>query len=111
MENKIGYAYIALEDYKELIKENERLDYYCDELRNETNKVIEEYASIENKICEFIYKAEKYHLKNYKNVGDYYHNELVKCFQNYGYISLDKINILIKDLVERFNKEQEENNE
>lgn len=111
MENKIGYAYIALEDYKELIKDNERLDYYCDELKNETNKVIEEYASVEKAICEFIYKAETYHIKNYDGVGSYYHNELVNCFQKYGYISLDKINNLIKSLVERYNKEQEKNNE
>ena len=111
MENKIGYAYISLEEYKELIEDEKTLEFICDEHIKEKEKTIKEYESVEKAICEFIYKAETYHIKNYDGVGSYYHNELVNCFQKYGYISLDKINNLIKSLVERYNKEQEKNNE
>ena len=111
MENKIGYAYIPLYEYKELIENNKEMEAYCDELKKESEEIKREYENIEKTICDKIYENEKYNLSRYYNLCDYYHNELVKKFYNYGYVSLDKINDLIKSLVERYNKEQEENNE
>ena len=42
MENKIGYAYISLEDYRELIEENERLKYANEILECKTNDLKKE---------------------------------------------------------------------
>lgn len=105
MENKIGYAYISLEDYKELIEENKNLENENERLENEINDLTRIYASVENTICEKIYDNEKYYLENFDGIGEYYYNELVKAFQKHGYISLDKINALIGLLVKRYKEE------
>ena len=102
MDNKIGYAYILLEDYKELIQDNERL-------KNLTVQIKKEYESVEKTILNKVYEDEGYYIKNYDGKGEYYHNELAKKFQYYGYISLDKINNLIEQLLEKYKKENEVN--
>ena len=107
MENKIGYAYISLEEYKKLIEENTKLSYLYDEIKEQEEKLEKNFISIENNILGRIYKDERYCLKNYDGVNKYYHNQLVIAFQSYGYISLDKINDLIQKLVERYKNEEE----
>lgn len=106
MENKIGYAYISLEEYKELIERIKTLEYQIKDDQNVIKNIRENYESIENNIFERIYKDERYYLKNYDGVNKYYHNQLVIAFQKYGYISLDKINDLIQKLVERYKNEE-----
>ena len=105
MENKIGYAYISLEDYKELIEENKNLENENEKLENEINDLTRIYASVENTICEKIYNNEKYYLENFDGIGGYHYNELVEIFQRHGYSSLDKIDELIGMLVARYKKE------
>lgn len=105
MENKIGYAYISLEEYRNLIEANKELEYANEELGREINCLINEYESVENVICENVYNDNIYFIKNYDGIGEYYHNELVKTFQRHGYISLDKINALIDLFIKRYKKE------
>ena len=106
MENKIGYAYISLEEYKKLIEDLKTLEICYDELKEKNAKTIREYESIEKTIFEKIYDNNKYYLKNYDGVGEYYHTQLVIVFQEYGYISLDKINDLIQKLVKKYENEE-----
>ena len=108
MENKIGYAYISLEDYRELIEENERLKYENDILECKTNDLKKEYENIEKTICDKIYNSENYMIEKYDGIGEYYHKQLFGEFQKYGYMSFDKINELISSLVERHKEEREE---
>lgn len=108
MENKIGYAYISLEDYKELVEDKVMLENINENLENELSNVKKEYENIEKTICDKVYENEDYHIKHYDGVGQYKHNELVKEFQRYGYIGLDKINELIQSLVERYKVEHEQ---
>lgn len=108
MENKIGYAYISLEDYKELIEDKVTLENINENLENELSNVKKEYENIEKTICNKVYENEDYHIKHYDGVGQYHHNELMKEFQRYGYIGLDKINELIQSLVERYKVEHEQ---
>lgn len=109
MDNKIGYAYISLEDYKELIQDNEQLKNLVDSIQSEMIQIKKEYESVEKTILNKVYEGEGYYIKNYDGKGEYYHNELVKKFQYYGYISLDKINILVEQLLEKYKKENEVN--
>lgn len=51
MENKIGYAYISLEDYKELIEDRVMLENINENLENELNNVKKEYENVEKTIC------------------------------------------------------------
>ena len=106
MENKIGYAYISLEEYKELIERIKTLEFCYDELREKNKRTIKEYENIEKIISEKVYGNEKYYLKNCDGVGECYHNQLVIAFQEYGYTSIDKINELIQKLVERYKNEE-----
>lgn len=108
MENKIGYAYISLEDYKELIEDKVMLENINENLENELSNVKKEYENIEKTICNKVYENEDYNIKHYDGVGQYHHNELMKEFQRYGYIGLDKINELIQYLVERYKVEHEQ---
>lgn len=110
MENKIGYAYISLEEYKELIEENTKLSYLYDEIKEQEEKLEKNFISIENNIFGRIYESEKYYIRNYDGIGNYYHNQLVIAFQKYGYISLDKINELIQKLVEKYKNEEDKVN-
>lgn len=109
MDNKIGYAYISLEEYKELIQDNERLKILVNSIQSEMVQIKKEYESVEKAILNKVYESEGYYIRNYDNKGEYYHNELVKKFQYYGYISLDKINILVEQLLEKYEKENEVN--
>ena len=106
MENKIGYAYISLDEYKGLIERIKTLEFCYDELREKNKRTIEEYENIEKNIFERIYKDEKYYIKNYDCIGKYYHNQLVTAFQEYGYTSLDRINEQIRKLVEKYKNEE-----
>lgn len=108
MENKIGYAYISLEDYRELIEENERLKYENEILECKTNDLKKEYENVEKTICNKIYNSVNYMIGKYDGIGEYYHNQLFDEFQKYGYMSYDKINELIQSLVERYKEEREE---
>lgn len=108
MENKIGYAYISLEDYKELIEDKVTLENINENLENELSNVKKEYENIEKTICNKVYGNEDYYINHYDGVGQYNHNELVKEFQRYGYIGLDKINELIQSLVERYKVDHEQ---
>lgn len=108
MENTIGYAYISLEDYKELIEDKVTLENINENLENELSNVKKEYENIEKTICNKVYETEDYNIKYYDGVGQYHHNELMKEFQRYGYIGLDKINELIQSLVERYKVEHEQ---
>lgn len=109
MDNKIGYAYISLEEYKELIQDNERLKILVNSIQSEMVQIKKECESVEKIILNKVYKDEKYYIKKYNGKGEYYHNELVKKIQDYGYISLDKINNLIEQLLEKYEKENEVN--
>lgn len=111
MENKIGYAYISLEDYKELIEDNVILKKTNDDLTNQVAKLVVEYELVEKTISDEIYNSEKYMIKGYDGPGEYYHNHLVSAFQKRGYVSLDKINELISSLIKRYKEEQEESKE
>ena len=111
MENKIGYAYISLEDYKELIEDNVTLKQINDDLFNQLDKIGTEYEIIEKTISDEIYNSERYMIKGYDGPGEYYHNKLVSAFQKRGYVSLDKINELISSLIKRYKEEQEESKE
>lgn len=111
MENKIGYAYISLEDYKELIENNTMLKQIKDVLENQLTKLVEEYEFVEKTIFDEIYNNEGYTIKNYDGPGEYYHNQLVSTFQKRGYVSLDKINELILSLIKRYKEEQEKSKE
>lgn len=106
MENKVGYAYISLDEYKELIGRIKTLEFCYDELREKNKRTIKEYENIEKTIFEKIYNNNSYQIENYDGIGEYYHNKLVKEFQEYGYTSLDKINELIQKLVERYKNEE-----
>ena len=108
MENKIGYAYISLEDYRELIEENERLKYENEILECNINDLKKEYENVEKTICDKIYNSENYMIEKYDEIGEYYHRELFEEFQKYGYMSSDKINELISSLVKRHKEEREE---
>ena len=106
MENKIGYAYISLEEYKKLIEDLKTLEFCYDELKEKNAKTIREYESVEKAILKKVYDDNDYYLKNYDGVGEYYHNQLVIAFQGYGYINLNKINNLIQKLVEKYENEE-----
>lgn len=108
MENKIGYAYISLEDYRGLIEENEQLKYANEILECKTNDLKKEYENVEKTICDKIYNSENYMIEKYDGIGEYYHRELFEEFQKYGYMSSDKINELISSLVKRHKEEREE---
>ena len=111
MESKIGYAYISLEDYKEMIENNTILKQINDDLKNQLANLVAEYELIEKTICDEIYNNERYMIKGYDGPGEYYHNQLVSAFQKRGYVSLDKINELISSLVERYKEEREKSKE
>lgn len=104
MENKVGYAYISLEDYKQLILDNKKLEEENKEIKNQ-------YESIENAILDKIYNDSTYYLEKYDRDGDYYYNKLEEKIKNYGYIGRDKINNMIKKLVEKCKNEEGENKE
>ena len=106
MENKVGYAYISLDEYRGLIERIKTLEFCYDELREKNKGTIKEYENIEKTIFEKIYKSEKYYIRNYDGIGNYHHNQLVIAFQKYGYTSLNKINELIQKLVERYKNEE-----
>ena len=99
MENKVGYAYISLEDYKQLILDNKKFEEYNKEIKNQ-------YEMIENAILDKIYNNNTFYLDKYDRFADYYYNELVKKFKDYGYTSIDKINELIQKLVEKYKNEE-----
>ena len=106
MENKVGYAYISLEDYKQLIERIKTLEFCYDELREKNKRILKEYENIEKTISERIYNSNSYQIESYDGIGEYYHNKIVREFQSYGYISLDKINELIQKLVEKYKNEE-----
>ena len=107
MENKVGYAYISLEEYKELIERIKILEFCYDELREKNKRTIKEYENIEKSILNKIYNNNNYTIKNYDGIDNYYHRELVKEFQSYGYTSIDEINELIQKLIERYKNEED----
>lgn len=106
MENKMGYAYISLEEYKELIERIKTLEFCYDELREKNKRTIKEYENIGKSIFNKIYNNNNYTIKNYDGIDNYYHRELVKEFQEYGYTSIDKINELIQKLIEKYKNEE-----
>lgn len=106
MENKIGYDYISLEDYRGLIEENERLKYENEILECKTNDLKKEYENVEKTICDKIYNSENYMIEKYDGIGEYYHRKLFDEFQKYGYMSSDKINELISSLIKRYKEEK-----
>lgn len=95
MENKIGYACVPLEEYKELIERIKTLEFCC-----------KEYENIEKTIFERIYDNNSYQIEKYDGIGNYHHNQLVIAFQKYGYTNIDKINELIQKLVEKCKNEE-----
>ena len=106
MENKVGYAYISLDEYKGLIEENVKLNHLYDEIKEQEERLEKNFISIEKTIFEKIYKNERYYIKNYDDIGEYHHNQLVIAFQEYGYTSLDRVNEQIQKLVERYKNEE-----
>ena len=101
------YEYIDYDDY--ILSAPSQILY---EKPDDTNRVVtikKEYESVEKTILNKVYEDEGYYIKNYDGKGEYYHNELAKKFQYYGYISLDKINNLIEQLLEKYKKENEVN--
>ena len=110
MENKVGYAYISLDEYKGLIERIKTLEFCYDELREKNKRTIREYENIEKSIFNKIYNNNNYTIKNYDGIGNYYHRELAEEFQSYGYTSLDRINELIQKLVEKYKNEEDKVN-
>lgn len=104
MENKIGYAVITTEEYKELIKDNMKQEKHIRKLK----EVKEEEEEIRKKLEEYFFKKivedEEYRLENMKecNPTDYHYQELYKCFLEIGINNAQYIHLSIATLKHNF---------
>lgn len=86
MENKIGYAVITTNEYREIIEDNLRKE----ECIKELNTVNREEYEINERFKEYFFKSiinrEEYHFKNMKECKptDYHYQELYRCFLKIG---------------------------
>ena len=114
MENKIGYAVITTQEYKELIEDNINKA----ECIKELNEVAFKRNSINEKLEKYFFDRlsdnENYHLENMKecNPTDYHYQELYKCFLEIGIDNVEYIHLSIVSLKHNFdNKENKESEE
>ncbi|MEI3507795.1 MAG: hypothetical protein V8R01_01465 [Bacilli bacterium] len=98
MENKIGYAYISLEEYKELIKEKTELEIFIENLKKEVEDTKEMYRAMEEDLLKTIYDNCDWDLRNLeKNIDgeydrkSYSYIEIEKEFQKHNISNLDYI--------------------
>lgn len=122
MEEKIGYALITTEEYRELIEENKRLDLYNDDLLDEIADLKNKYKELKGRIAKIIKNEEHYHFKNVevKNgdvLDDYHYSNIKNAFTRYGIFEEKYIKAVILDfkaeqVLEETNEESEgEDNE
>lgn len=111
MENKIGYAVITTEEYKELIKDNMKQEKHIRKLK----EVKEEEEGIHKKLEEYFFKrlanSESYHLENMQvcNPTDYHYQQLYKCFLEIGIDNAQYIHLSIETLKENFDNGEYKN--
>ena len=111
MEDKIGYAVIKIDDYKEMIMENKEKDEMIKILKMEIEEKEELLSNIKNKIKQRIYKLSDYEFRNLEISNDkldikkYNYKELENDFYELGIIDKDEIYSIILEL---YNKKQEE---
>lgn len=98
MEDKIGYAYISLEEYKELIKEKTELEIFIENLKKEVEDTKEMYRAMEEDVLKTIYDNCDWNLRNLeKNIDgeydrkSYSYIEIEKEFQKHNISNLDYI--------------------
>lgn len=85
MEDKIGYAYISLEEYKELIKEKTELEMFIENLKKEVEDTKEMYLTMEEDVLKTIYDNCGWNLRNLeKNIDGEYDRK------TYSYIEIEK---------------------
>lgn len=111
MENKIGYAVITTQEYKELIEDNVNKA----ECIKELNDVAFKRNSINGKLEKYFFDRlsdkESYHLENMKecNPEDYHYQELYKCFLEIGIDDVQYIHTSIMTMKHNFdNRENKE---
>lgn len=111
MEEKIGYAVITTQEYKELIEDNINKAKCIEELndvafkRNNINEKLEKY------FFDRLLDNESYHLKNMKECKptDYDYQQLYTCFLEIDIDDIQYIDLSIKKLKKIFdNKENKE---
>ena len=113
MEDKIGYAVIKIDDYKEMIVEDKEKDEMIKILKMEIEEKEEQLSNIKNKIKQRIYKSSDYEfrvleiLNDKLDIKNYNYRELENDFYELGITDKDEIYSIILEL---YNKKQEEIN-
>lgn len=111
MEDKIGYAVIKIDDYKEMIIKDKEKDELIKILKVEIEEKEEQLNNIKNKIKTRIYKSNDYEFRNLKfednefDIKEYNYRELENDFYELGITDKDEIYSIILEL---YNKKQEE---
>lgn len=113
MEEKIGYAVISIEDYKELVEDNIALENWKNDLLDEKNKLKKELKELKSFIASKIFRDEEYHLEQIIIEGgevrrDYHFNYIQTAFHEYGIIDINFIDEGIKQyFIDRENETNE----
>ena len=114
MEDKIGYAFIPIAEYKGLIEDNINKENFIKELNEEACKRDRISKKLEKYLLDSLSSSEHYHLESMKecNLTDYHYGELYKCFLKIGIDNVEYIHLSIVTMKRNFdhreNKEKEE---
>ena len=114
MEDKIGYAFIPIAEYKGLIEDKINEDKINKELNEEVFKRDSINKKLEKYLLDSLSSSENYHLESMKecNPTDYHYGELYKCFLKIGIDNVEYIHRSIVAMKRNFdlseNKEKEE---
>jgi predicted nuclease with TOPRIM domain len=111
MEEKIGYAVITIEDYKELVGDNVMLENQKNDLLDEVADLKDKYEELRGVIAKKIRAKENYHFKNVELkqeevIEDYHYNCIKKEFYDYEMCDENYIKSVIIDY--KLNQEEGE---
>lgn len=113
MENKIGYAVIKIDDYKEMIMKIKEKDEMIKILKMEIEEKEEQLSNIKNKIKQRICKSSDCEIRNLEilndkiNMKNYNYKELENDFYELGITDKDEIYSIILELYNKKNGEEE----
>lgn len=112
MENKIGYAVITTNEYREIIEDNMNKANCIKELNEVAFKKSSINAKLEKYFFDKLLNTESYHLENMRECipSDYNYQELYKCFFEIGIDDVEYIHTSIITLKHNFD-DKEKNKE
>ena len=109
MENKIGYAMITINEYRELVLKEKELELVIDDCETQISKLKERYGRIEEFVLNKLYKDNSWSISHLEFEDgeikkEYYFRELFDEFMKVGITDA----MFIEEKIIEFNKRYEE---